>query len=276
MARFRSKMKEAKQGTTIAKQGTTIATSPTPMTTTMGMGTGTGKTIAKSADDNDNDDNDDEDPGGGGRGDISRTGGGGGGIESLLTAVGVVGKRIRAEDEQENEERPLSIARTLTTMKSAVDVATHLGESAGGAPLQVSGGGGGDGGGDEGGDGGSAAPSSLDLLMNIDELEGELAAARRVLAGREGTLIAILRRDGGGRSTRVIVVRVTWKESSVSAHSFRQQSILEQEKVTHNPLLPFPETSLRHDTYDGVTIDVTSLLMSSVDRHHSSMIADGS
>ena len=165
-----------------------------------------------------------------------------------------------------------------------------------------------------------------DLLMNIEELEGELATARRELAGREGTLIdarsrlaelegndclqAILRRDcGGRRSTRVIVVvRVTWKESSISSHSFRRQSsspaifdasrtdsvggnaiipaaggafglqggsILEQEKVTHDPLLPFPETSLRHDTYDDVTLDVTSLLTSSVERHHSSMIADG-
>jgi len=51
--------------------------------------------------------------------------------------VGGVGKRIRADDEQEDEERPLAIARTSTTMTSAVDFATHPGESAGGAPLQV-------------------------------------------------------------------------------------------------------------------------------------------
>lgn len=28
----------------------------------------------------------------------------------------------------------------------------------------------------------------------------------------------------------------------------------------HNPLLPFPESSLRHDTYNGVTLDLTTLL----------------
>ena len=31
------------------------------------------------------------------------------------------------------------------------------------------------------------------------------------------------------------------------------------DKPYHNPLLPFPEESLRHDTYDGVTLDLTSL-----------------
>ena len=54
----------------------------------------------------------------------------------------------------------------------------------------------------------------------------------------------------------------------------RGGSIFEPEKVAHDPLLPFPETSLRHDTYDGVTLDVTSLLTSSVERHHASVVED--
>ena len=157
---------------------------------------------------------------------------------------------------------------------------------------------------DGGGDGGSAAPSSLameadsadDSKRNNDKfrtVRTPLTTTTMVTIEQEGNdcLQAIFRRDGGGRSTRVIVVRVTWKESTGSAHSFHRQSekipaeggafglpggsIFEQEKVAHNPLLPFPETSLRHDTYDGVTLDVTSLVTSSVERHHSSMIADG-
>ena len=48
--------------------------------------------------------------------------------------------------------------------------------------------------------------------------------------------------------------------------------IFEPEKVAHDPLLPFPETSLRHDTYNGVTLDVTSLLSSS--EQHASVAAD--
>ena len=31
-------------------------------------------------------------------------------------------------------------------------------------------------------------------------------------------------------------------------------------KPEHNPLLPFPESSLKHDTYDGVTLDLTSIV----------------
>ena len=55
--------------------------------------------------------------------------------------------------------------------------------------------------------------------------------------------------------------------------------VFEPEKIAHDPLLPFPETSLRHDTYDGVTLDVTSLLptpsSSSVERqYYASTVAD--
>ena len=60
--------------------------------------------------------------------------------------------------------------------------------------------------------------------------------------------------------------------------------VFEPEKIAHDPLLPFPETSLRHDTYDGVTLDVTSLLptssssssssSSSVERQYASTVAD--
>ncbi|KAL7527517.1 hypothetical protein ACHAXR_001995, partial [Thalassiosira sp. AJA248-18] len=40
----------------------------------------------------------------------------------------------------------------------------------------------------------------------------------------------------------------------------KRKSIDEPDKTPeHNPLLPFPESSLRHDTYNGVTLDLTTL-----------------
>jgi len=39
----------------------------------------------------------------------------------------------------------------------------------------------------------------------------------------------------------------------------RGGGIFEPDKVEHNPELPFPETSLKYDTYNGVTLDVTKL-----------------
>lgn len=35
--------------------------------------------------------------------------------------------------------------------------------------------------------------------------------------------------------------------------------IFEPDKVEHNPALPFPESSLKYDTYNGVTLDITKL-----------------
>ena len=44
----------------------------------------------------------------------------------------------------------------------------------------------------------------------------------------------------------------------------RKKSIDEPDNSpTHNPLLPFPESSLRHDTYNGVTLDLTTLTSTS-------------
>mmetsp|Transcript_24828 Transcript_24828/g.52620 ORF Transcript_24828/g.52620 Transcript_24828/m.52620 type:complete len:432 (+) Transcript_24828:163-1458(+) len=39
---------------------------------------------------------------------------------------------------------------------------------------------------------------------------------------------------------------------------------------THNPMLPFPESSLRHDTYNGVTVDLTTI----TNQHQSSVSLD--
>lgn len=51
----------------------------------------------------------------------------------------------------------------------------------------------------------------------------------------------------------------------------KSRGFFERGKVDHNLLLPFPETSLKHDTYDGVTLDITTLISLP---HHALTLAD--
>lgn len=47
--------------------------------------------------------------------------------------------------------------------------------------------------------------------------------------------------------------------TSVANDYNKRGGIFEPDKVEHNPELPFPETSLKYDTYKGVTLDLTKL-----------------
>lgn len=47
--------------------------------------------------------------------------------------------------------------------------------------------------------------------------------------------------------------------SAMNNSNKKRGGIFEPDKVEHNPGLPFPETSLKYDTYNGVTLDATKL-----------------
>ena len=51
------------------------------------------------------------------------------------------------------------------------------------------------------------------------------------------------------------------KDNDSTSPNGNRKSIDEPDNTPqHNPLLPFPESSLRHDTYNGITIDLTTIL----------------
>lgn len=72
--------------------------------------------------------------------------------------------------------------------------------------------------------------------------------------------------DHGGKaaSTPVAIAAIT---------NDKRKGFFEPDKIEHNPLLPFPEMSLKHDTYSGVTLDITTLTSS---EQHASSMADAS
>lgn len=72
--------------------------------------------------------------------------------------------------------------------------------------------------------------------------------------------------DGGGDAD--VASTTSSKRPRVDDDGRRRRSIIDPEKIEHDPRLPFPECSLRHDSYDGVTLDVTTLTSCEVHGPH--------
>ena len=58
--------------------------------------------------------------------------------------------------------------------------------------------------------------------------------------------------------------------TTASAGAIRGRKSIDEPDNTpqHNPLLPFPEDSLRHDTYNGITLDLTTITQETESKIH--------
>ena len=69
----------------------------------------------------------------------------------------------------------------------------------------------------------------------------------------------------GGSSTMVLCSNANGDESDSSITSNRKATNVSKsiddplQILQHNPSMPFPESSLKHDTYNGITLDVTKV-----------------
>ena len=81
--------------------------------------------------------------------------------------------------------------------------------------------------------------------------------------GRGATLLALggVGVAGSGMGSSNIAMCSSKEDGEVSASKSKPKKYIDEPENTpqHNPLLPFPESSLRHDTYNGVTLDLTKI-----------------
>ena len=81
--------------------------------------------------------------------------------------------------------------------------------------------------------------------------------------GRGATLLALggVGVAGSGMGSSNIAMCSSKEDGEVSASKSKPKKYIDEPDNTpqHNPLLPFPESSLRHDTYNGVTLDLTKI-----------------
>ena len=64
--------------------------------------------------------------------------------------------------------------------------------------------------------------------------------------------------DGDPRGASAAIT-ATSNAATTPAATTSSKIINEPAETRHNPPFPFPASSLRHDTYDGVTLDLTTI-----------------
>ena len=81
--------------------------------------------------------------------------------------------------------------------------------------------------------------------------------------GRGATLLALggVGVAGSGMGSSNIAMCSSKEDGEVSASKSKPKKYIDEPDNIphHNQLLPFPESSLRHDTYNGVTLDLTKI-----------------
>lgn len=110
----------------------------------------------------------------------------------------------------------------------------------------------------------AAAPSVVDTTSSHTS-----SHRRRVAFGAVAVLFA-------GSSTTTAVAMCSNDDNAASASVTTAVKSIDDPLKTppHNKLLPFPESSLRHDTYSGVTLDISKLLIDGSDESDNKLDAE--
>lgn len=96
----------------------------------------------------------------------------------------------------------------------------------------------------------TAAAAGVTLVGGVDRDRARASSAVAMCSSNLSH--SDTRDDGAATKTTTVAVAISSNEN--------KRSIDEPDKdPEHNPLLPFPESALRHDTYNGVTLDLTTL-----------------